>query len=130
MTERKPDLAPKAPATAKPLPPPLHRAAQLLWATYETLDLRIETACGSAEAAFLSALPELSDHREDMLHFIRHLLSGLRDSSGEKPEATQLLSLRLVYQDQNELIEQLIPGSRAQIVILPIDKAANLPANQ
>lgn len=109
------------PAIIRELPQHLRRATQMLWETYETLDLCIETTFGLAEKAFLAALPELNGNKEDTLLLIRHLLSGLRNSDGTKPQASHSISLRLVYQDRNTLIQQLLPGQHAQIVVIPID---------
>lgn len=114
--------------TEQTLSPGLQRAVQILSATYETLDLRIETTLGAAEADFFKALPEIQNHKEELRQFITFLLSDLR-LEGLTPGSEQPLFIRFAFQDEDDLIEQLLSGAKAQIVVVPVDGETSLHTN-
>ena len=107
-------------ATTKSLAPELQRAVQALCDTYEALDLRIETTLGAAEADFLAALPEISGCEAEMRHLVAILIADVRVAAGNLPDTPLLL--RFAYQNKGELVEQILSGAKARLVILPTEE--------
>jgi len=114
--------------TTQSLPPEMQRVVQVLCDTYEAIDLRIETTLGAAEADFLAAMPEVKGHETDLRQLVKLLISDVRDTAGAVTSVQPLL-LRFAYQDRGDLVEQLLSGAKARLVVVPAEDDVSLHVN-
>jgi hypothetical protein len=113
--------------TTQSLPLELQRVVQILCDTYEAIDLRIETTFGTAETDFLSAMPEVKGHEVELLQLVRLLMADLKTTI--HTELDHPLLLRFTYQDKVDLVEQLLSGAKARLVVMPVENDVSLHAN-
>jgi hypothetical protein len=114
MIERLAAASRAMPVTEQSLPPELQRVVQILCEAYETLDLRIETTLVAAEDDFLAALPEIAEHETDVRQFVALLVDDLRLTV--HGASSQSVLLRLAFQDEDDLTQQLLSNMTAQEV--------------
>lgn len=117
-------------ATEQKLAPDLQRAVQVLCDTYEAIDLRIETTLGKAEADFLAALPEVKNYEDELRQLVGLLMADVRKTLHGEAISTEPLLLRFTYQDQQDLVEQLISTTQAHVVVVPVDDNVSFDAIQ
>lgn len=114
-------------AVLKNLSPHLQRAVEALWANFEALDLELITTPADAEEDFLAAIPAIDGVEDDIRQLVRELVEDIRMNFNTASDAP--MRLRFAYQNKDELIEQILPRSRARLVVMPLDKNISLHAN-
>ena len=121
-------VSPAIAATEKTLSPNLRRAVQILCDTYDAIDLRIETTLGKAENDFVAALPEVQGCDEELRELADLLIEDVRNTLQGQAISTQPLLLRFTYQDQNDLVTQLVSSAKARVVVVPVGSDVSLHA--
>lgn len=111
----------------KNLSPEICRAAEALWANYEALDLEVITTLEDAEPDFLAAMPVIDGFEDEINQLVKELIEDVRMNFKGAAEAP--LRLRFAYQNEDELISNLLPHSAARLVVMPVDKDISLHAN-
>ncbi len=107
--------------TLQSLSPDLQRAVQALCDTYEAIDLRIETTLGNAEADFMAAMPEVKNHQRELRQLVRLLIVDVHCAADADATADQPVLLRFAFQDEGDLVEQLLSGAKARLVVVPVE---------
>lgn len=111
----------------KDLPPEIRRAAEALWSRYETLDIEVITTMEKAANDLFIALPAIEGFGDEIGQLAIELVADIRANFCCDERAP--LRLRFAYQNQDELIEQLMPSKPSRLVLVPMDKDLSLHTN-
>ena len=100
-------------APAPGLPDDLYAAVRALCEIYQKLDLQIETTPASAERDVIAALPEMAGQETAVRRLVAHVMRDMRLSLA-KAETDPIL-LRIAFEDENDLAQQLMPLMEGEI---------------
>ncbi len=111
----------------KNISPEVRRAVEALWENYEALDLIVITTSEAAADDLLAAMPVIEGVEDEIRQMVTELVDDLRTNF--KDAADMPLRLRFAYQNEDELIDQVLPRSAARLVVMPIDQDISLHTN-
>jgi len=111
----------------KNLTPAMGRAAMAMADAYEALDIEVITTLQNAAEDFLAALPIIDGYEDEIRQMAIELVADMCSRFEAYPH--QNLRLRFAYQNEADLVDQLLSIQASRLVVVPVEDSVSLHAD-